>query len=112
VSCTGPRACYDESKRLGETLCVAFARVRGVPTRMVRPFNNYGPGLAIDDGRVLADFCRYARAQATTPIISLTTRAAAAPTSARRAHNLVLRRRLRSGKALSGCWRTIAMSLR
>ena len=62
VSCTGPRACYDESKRLGETLCVAFARARGVPTRIVRPFNNYGPGLAIDDGRVLADFCRDALA--------------------------------------------------
>jgi UDP-glucuronate decarboxylase len=62
VSCTGPRACYDESKRLGETLCVAFARARGVPTRIVRPFNNYGPGLAIDDRRVLADFCRDALA--------------------------------------------------
>jgi UDP-glucuronate decarboxylase len=58
VSCTGPRACYDESKRLGETLCVAFARQRGIPTRVVRPFNNYGPGLSIDDRRVLPDFCR------------------------------------------------------
>lgn len=58
VSCTGPRACYDESKRYGETLCVNFARARGVPTRMARPFNNYGPGMKITDGRVIADFCR------------------------------------------------------
>lgn len=56
VSCTGPRACYDESKRFGETLCVTFARQEGVPTRMARPFNNYGPGLKITDGRVLPDF--------------------------------------------------------
>lgn len=58
VSCTGPRACYDESKRYGETLCVNFAQVHGVPTRMARPFNNYGPGLKITDGRVIADFAR------------------------------------------------------
>jgi nucleoside-diphosphate-sugar epimerase len=58
VSCTGPRACYDESKRYGETLCVNFARVHGIPTRMARPFNNYGPGLKISDGRVIPDFAR------------------------------------------------------
>lgn len=58
VSCTGPRACYDESKRYGETLCANFAQSRGVPTRMARPFNNYGPGMKITDGRVIADFCR------------------------------------------------------
>jgi nucleoside-diphosphate-sugar epimerase len=58
VSCTGPRACYDESKRYGETLCVNFARMHAVPTRMVRPFNNYGPGLKITDGRVIPDFAR------------------------------------------------------
>lgn len=58
VSCTGPRACYDESKRYGETLCVNFARMHGVPTRMARPFNNYGPGLKITDGRVIPDFAR------------------------------------------------------
>jgi UDP-glucuronate decarboxylase len=56
VSCTGPRACYDESKRYGETLCTVFAQAHGVPTRMVRPFNNYGPGLKITDGRVIPDF--------------------------------------------------------
>jgi UDP-glucuronate decarboxylase len=58
VSCTGPRACYDESKRFGETLCVNFARSHGVPVTIVRPFNNYGPGLAIHDERVIPDFAR------------------------------------------------------
>ena len=58
VSCTGPRACYDEAKRYGETLCANFARQHGVPVKVARPFNNYGPGLSIDDGRVIPDFCR------------------------------------------------------
>jgi nucleoside-diphosphate-sugar epimerase len=58
VSCTGPRACYDESKRFGETLCVTFARQYGVPVKMARPFNNYGPGLKITDGRVIPDLAR------------------------------------------------------
>ena len=58
VSCTGPRACYDESKRFGETICVTFARQYGVPVKIARPFNNYGPGLKITDGRVLPDFAK------------------------------------------------------
>lgn len=58
VSCTGPRACYDESKRYGETLCVVFAKYYGVPVKIVRPFNNYGPGLKISDRRVIPDFAR------------------------------------------------------
>jgi UDP-glucuronate decarboxylase len=58
VSCIGPRACYDESKRLGETLCYLYAEQYGVPVKIVRPFNNYGPGLRLTDGRVLTDFCR------------------------------------------------------
>lgn len=58
VSCTGPRACYDESKRFGETLCVNFAREGGIPVTIARPFNNYGPGLKITDRRVLPDFAR------------------------------------------------------
>jgi nucleoside-diphosphate-sugar epimerase len=58
VSCTGPRACYDESKRYGETLCVNFARECGIPVAMARPFNNYGPGLKITDRRVIPDFAR------------------------------------------------------
>jgi UDP-glucuronate decarboxylase len=56
VSCTGPRACYDESKRFGETLCVTYAQHHGVPVKIARPFNNYGPGLKITDGRVIPDF--------------------------------------------------------
>lgn len=58
VSCTGPRACYDEAKRYGETLCVNFARQHGLPVKQARPFNNYGPGLKITDGRVIPDFAR------------------------------------------------------
>jgi dTDP-glucose 4,6-dehydratase/UDP-glucuronate decarboxylase len=58
VSCTGPRACYDESKRYGETLCVNFHAQRGVPVKVARPFNNYGPGLKITDRRVIPDFAR------------------------------------------------------
>jgi UDP-glucuronate decarboxylase len=58
VSCTGPRACYDESKRFGETICVTFARQFGLPIRSARPFNNYGPGLKITDGRVIPDLAR------------------------------------------------------
>ena len=58
VSCTGPRACYDEAKRYGETLCVNFAQQAGVPVKAARPFNNYGPGLKITDRRVLPDFAR------------------------------------------------------
>ncbi|QVL50316.1 MAG: NAD-dependent epimerase/dehydratase family protein [Thiocapsa sp.] len=58
VSCTGPRACYDESKRFGETLCVNFALQHDLPIKIARPFNNYGPGLKITDRRVLPDFAR------------------------------------------------------
>ena len=56
VSCTGPRACYDESKRYGETICKLFAQKYNMPLGVVRPFNNYGPGLRLDDKRVSADF--------------------------------------------------------
>lgn len=58
VSCTGPRACYDESKRYGEALCVNFAHKYHIPVKAARPFNNYGPGLKITDRRVLPDFAR------------------------------------------------------
>jgi UDP-glucuronate decarboxylase len=58
VSCTGPRACYDESKRYGEALCVNFAQQYDLPVKIARPFNNYGPGLKITDRRALPDFAR------------------------------------------------------
>lgn len=50
------RACYAESKRVGETLCVAWHQQHKLPTYIVRPFHTYGPGLQADDGRVFADF--------------------------------------------------------
>jgi UDP-glucuronate decarboxylase len=56
VSCTGPRACYDESKRYGETLCVNFHQQFNIPIKVVRPFNNFGPGLRLTDKRVIPDF--------------------------------------------------------
>ena len=56
VSTVGPRACYDESKRLGETYCKVFQSHYGVPTKIVRPFNIYGPGMKKNDYRVMPDF--------------------------------------------------------
>jgi len=56
VSCLGPRACYDESKRLGETLCQIYHGQFGVHTNMIRPFNVYGPGMQEKDYRVLPNF--------------------------------------------------------
>jgi len=53
-----PRSCYAESKRAAETLAVSYARQFGVPVTIVRPFHTYGPGMALDDGRVFADFVR------------------------------------------------------
>ena len=58
VSATGPRACYDESKRFGETMCGLFARKYGMSIGVARPFNNYGPGMKINDKRVPADFAK------------------------------------------------------
>lgn len=58
VSATGPRSCYDESKRFGETLCKYFAQVYDMPIGVARPFNNYGPGMKLDDKRVPADFAK------------------------------------------------------
>lgn len=50
------RACYAESKRMGEAMCVAWHQQYGIPTFIVRPFHTYGPGLQPNDGRVFADF--------------------------------------------------------
>lgn len=60
VSFTGPRACYDESKRLGETLCTAYHAQHGVRVKSIRPFNVYGPGQRIDDGRIIPDLMQAA----------------------------------------------------
>lgn len=53
---TDVRSCYGESKRLGETMCIAWSHQYGVPVQIVRPSHTYGPGMALDDGRVFADF--------------------------------------------------------
>ncbi len=58
VSCTGPRACYDESKRFCETLCVNYSKVYNLPIKSARPFNNYGPGLQLKDKRVIPDISK------------------------------------------------------
>jgi len=50
------RSCYGESKRMGETMCAAWGHQYGVPAKIVRPTHTYGPGMALDDGRVFADF--------------------------------------------------------
>jgi UDP-glucuronate decarboxylase len=50
------RSCYGESKRLGETMCAAWHRQYGIPAKIVRLAHTYGPGMALDDGRVFADF--------------------------------------------------------
>jgi UDP-glucuronate decarboxylase len=62
VSFTGPRACYDESKRLGETLCATYFGLHRVPVKVIRPFNIYGPGQRLDDGRIIPDLVRAALA--------------------------------------------------
>jgi UDP-glucuronate decarboxylase len=56
VSCQGPRACYDESKRVGETLCYIYHTQNGTKTNTIRPFNVFGPGMQETDYRVLPNF--------------------------------------------------------
>lgn len=56
VSCHGPRACYDESKRFGETMAWVYAQQFGMPITVARPFNNFGPGMRLGDKRLPADF--------------------------------------------------------
>lgn len=60
VSCTGPRACYDEGKRAAETLMFDYQRQNGVEVRVARIFNTYGPRLHPYDGRVVSNFIRQA----------------------------------------------------
>ena len=56
VSCTGPRACYDESKRLAETISTLYFQQYKIPVKIARPFNVYGPYLNLNDGRIIPDF--------------------------------------------------------
>ena len=57
VNPIGPRSCYDESKRYMEALTMAYHRVHGLKTRIVRIFNTYGPRMRVEDGRVVPNFC-------------------------------------------------------
>ena len=54
VNTFGPRACYDEGKRVGETLCYIYRKI--VDVRVCRIFNTYGPGMHAYDGRVITNF--------------------------------------------------------
>jgi UDP-glucuronate decarboxylase len=55
VSCTGPRACYDEGKRAAETLTFDYQRMGRADVRVARIFNTYGPRMRPDDGRVVSN---------------------------------------------------------
>ncbi len=56
VNCIGPRSCYDEGKRVAETLMMDYHRQNKVDIRIVRIFNTYGPRMQLDDGRVVSNF--------------------------------------------------------
>ncbi|BBZ39199.1 NAD-dependent epimerase/dehydratase family protein [Mycobacterium conspicuum] len=56
VSSVGPRACYDESKRLAETIATVYHQKYGLPATIVRPFNVFGPGMKHNDRRVIPMF--------------------------------------------------------
>lgn len=56
VNPIGPRSCYDEGKRVAETLMMDYQRQNNVETRIVRIFNTYGPRMLFDDGRVVSNF--------------------------------------------------------
>jgi nucleoside-diphosphate-sugar epimerase len=68
VSCIGPRSNYDESKRLGETLCIAYYQVHNIPVKIVRPFNIFGPGMRLDDYRVIPNFVSHALQNKAIPV--------------------------------------------
>ncbi|GMH36214.1 hypothetical protein BSKO_04082 [Bryopsis sp. KO-2023] len=56
VNCLGERACYDEGKRVAETLTMDYNREHDLEVRIIRIFNTYGPRMALDDGRVVSNF--------------------------------------------------------
>ncbi|WP_437205882.1 UDP-glucuronic acid decarboxylase family protein [Planctomicrobium sp. SH664] len=56
VNPVGPRSCYDEGKRVAESLCVNYHQAHGVAVRIVRIFNTYGPRMDPSDGRVVSNF--------------------------------------------------------
>ncbi len=56
VNTVGPRGVYDEAKRFAEAITMAYHRVHGIDTKIVRIFNTYGPRIRHDDGRVIPNF--------------------------------------------------------
>ncbi|XP_074661166.1 UDP-glucuronic acid decarboxylase 1-like [Tubulanus polymorphus] len=56
VNPIGPRACYDEGKRVAETMCYAYAKQEKVEVRVARIFNTFGPRMHMKDGRVVSNF--------------------------------------------------------
>lgn len=56
VNTLGPRSCYDEGKRVCETLIYEYVRAYGLDCKIVRLFNTYGPKMALDDGRVITNW--------------------------------------------------------
>ena len=56
VNPIGPRSCYDEGKRVAESLCMNYHLAHGLEVRIVRIFNTYGPRMHPDDGRVVSNF--------------------------------------------------------
>ena len=56
VNTTGIRSCYDEGKRIAETLCSDYRRIHNLNAKIVRIFNTYGPRMRSDDGRVISNF--------------------------------------------------------
>jgi len=56
VNPIGPRGVYDEAKRFAEAITMAYHRAHGIPTRIVRIFNTYGPRMRIEDGRAIPAF--------------------------------------------------------
>ena len=56
VNTIGIRSCYDEGKRIAETLCADYKRMHNINIRIMRIFNTYGPRMRCDDGRVVSNF--------------------------------------------------------
>ncbi|MCH1429880.1 MAG: SDR family oxidoreductase [Chlamydiales bacterium] len=56
VNPVGPRSCYDEGKRIAESLCYEYYKMKKTPVKIVRIFNTYGPMMSEDDGRVISNF--------------------------------------------------------
>jgi UDP-glucuronate decarboxylase len=68
VNSLGPRACYDEGKRVAETLCMDYHREYSLDVKIIRIFNTYGPNMDPNDGRAITNFVRNALVGKDLPI--------------------------------------------